>query len=265
MNDATGQMNQGQGENADQEQDQAEGELEEAAQELAEARQQAEEQLAREQLAKVADTIKLIRDRQQSLKDDVARLDALREKEGKLTRGQIQSVLGLSRAEKGLADESAALQEQLAEAKVFRLVIEEAVAQMNKGAAQLAEKETGLAAQKPLDKAGQKFTQLIDSLRQDPLQKKGKKQGQQGGEGGEGGGGGDAGDGIPSIAQIKLLRSLQQEILDDSKGLADIPAGQEPQRDQEMEELAQRQGRLADLVRDLMKPTGDGSDEEGTP
>lgn len=266
MNDATGAMDQGKGDNADQEQDQAEEQLEEAADQLAEARQEAEEQLANEQLAKVADSIKQIHERQTSLKEDVARLDAVRAKEGKLTRGQIQSVLGLSRAEKGLADEAAALQERLAEAKVFRLVIEEAVQQMNKGSAKLSEKETGPAAQKPIDKAGQKFAQLIDSLRKDPNQKKAKKGNQQGGEGGEGGGGAGQ-DGIPSIAQIKLLKSLQREILDDTKSLAqNKPAEQwNPEQQQELDDLSKRQGRLADLVRDLMKPTDEDSAPEAAP
>jgi hypothetical protein len=264
MNDATGQMAQGEGGNAEEQQDQAEEQLEDAANQLAEARQEAEQQLANEQLAKVADTIKLIHQRQIALKDDVARLDGIREKEGKLTRGQIQSLLGLSRAEKGLADESAALKEQLAEAKVFQLVIEEAVDQMNKGSAKLAEKETGLTVQKPLDKARQKFEQLIDSLRKDPNQRKGRKGNQQEGQGEGEGGGGSGGDGIPSIAQIKLLKSLQQEILGDTKSLVESKKSDQwsPDQEQELSELSKKQGRLADLVRDLMKPTEEGSTEE---
>ncbi|MBY0586285.1 DUF4175 family protein [bacterium] len=266
MNDAEGKMDQGQGDNAGQEQDQAEDQLEEAAQELAEARQEAEEKLANEQLAKVADSIKQIHQRQLAIRDDVARLDGVRQKEGKLTRGQIQSLLGLSRAEKGLAGESAALQEQLAEAKVFRLVIEEAVEQMNKGSERLSEKETGPSAQKPIEKAGNKFAQLIESLRKDPQQKKSKKGNQQGGEGGEGGGGSGQ-DGIPSIAQIKLLKSLQLEILEETKSLEPVQqVGEEkPEQQQEREGLSKRQGRLADLVKDLMKPTEEGSTEETTP
>ncbi len=264
MNEATGQMAEGEGANAEQNQDQAENQLEDAANQLAEARQEAEEQLANEQLAKVADTIKLIHQRQISLKDDVARLDGIREKEGKLTRGQIQSLLGLSRAEKGLADESAALKERLAEAKVFQLVIEEAVDQMNKGSAKLAEKETGSVAQKPLDKAGKKFEQLLDSLRKDPNQKKARNGNKQEGQGEGEGGGGSGGDGIPSIAQIKLLKSLQQEILSDTKSLVAEKKSDQWSTDQEQElsDLSKKQGRLADLVKDLMKPTEEGSTEE---
>ncbi|MBX9655048.1 hypothetical protein K2Y11_15655, partial [bacterium] len=241
---------------AGQQQENAEEQLEEAEQELAEARQEAEEQLAREQLAKVADSIKNIHQRQIAIKDEVKRLDDLKTKEGKLSRGQIQSVLGLSRAEKGLADESDALKERLSEAKVFSLVIEEAIEFMRAGADKLGTREVGKLTQRDIDRAQSRFAQLLDSLAQDPQQPGGDKNegGQQGGQGG-GQGSGD-GDGIPSIAQIKLLKMLQQEILTDTKELAQAKndAGWNDAQKQEFEKLSKKQGKLADLVHDFMKP-----------
>lgn len=248
---------------AGQQQENAEEQLEEAEQELAEARKEAEEQLAREQLAKVADSIKNIHQRQIAIKDDVTRLDELKAKEGKLSRGQIQSVLGLSRAEKGLADESDALKERLSEAKVFSLVIEEAIEFMRAGADKLGTREVGKATQRDIERAQNRFAQLLDSLAQDPQQPGGDKKegGQQGGQG-AGQGGGD-GDGIPSIAQIKLLKMLQQEILTDTKELAQTKAeaGWNDEQKQEFEKLSKKQGKLADLVHDFMKPE---KEESGT-
>lgn len=247
---------------AGQQQENAEEQLEEAEQELAEARQEAEEQLAQEQLAKVADSIKNIHQRQIAIKDEVKRLDDLKTKEGKLSRGQIQSVLGLSRAEKGLADESDALKERLSEAKVFSLVIEEAIEFMRAGADKLGTREVGKMTQRDIDRAQSRFAQLLDSLAQDPQQPGGDKNegGQQGGQGG-GQGGGD-GDGIPSIAQIKLLKLLQQEILTDTKELAQAKndAGWNDAQKQEFEKLSKKQGKLADLVHDFMKPEKEESD-----
>jgi len=247
---------------AGQQQENAEEQLEEAEQELAEARKEAEEQLAREQLAKVADSIKNIHQRQIAIKDEVKRLDDLKGKEGKLSRGQIQSVLGLSRAEKGLADESDALKERLSEAKVFNLVMEEAIEFMRAGADKLGTREVGKVTQRDIERAQNRFAQLIDSLAQDPQQPGGDKKegGQQGGEG-AGQGGGD-GDGIPSVAQIKLLKMLQQEILTDTKELAQAKAdvGWNDEQKQEFEKLSKKQGKLADLVHDFMKPEKEESD-----
>lgn len=264
MGEASRSMEQGAGEEAGQDQEEALDQLEQAQQELAQARQEAEEKLAEEQLAKVADTIKSVHERQMTIAEDVKRLDAIREKEGKLTRGQTQSVLGLSRAEQGLAGEAAALQEKLAEAKVFHLVIEEAVEQMNVAAEQLGDKATDQATQRSLDRAANKFGQLLDSLRKDnPKNAQAQQQGNQGEGQGPGGAQGGGQDGIPSIAQIKLLKSLQQEIRDDTEQLVTTKPTEGWSDDQKetFEKLSQRQGRLADIVRDMMKPAA----EESTP
>jgi hypothetical protein len=266
MNDAADSMENSQGEQAGQEQEEALEQLDQAQQQLAQKRREVEEQLAREQLAKVADSIKGIHERQRAIAGDAARLRDVKKEAGKLTRGQIQSLIGLSRAEQGLAEESAALKERLTEAKVFSLVIEEAVELMKAGAAQLADRSAEDQTVRDLEKAAGKFAQLIDSLRDDPTQQKTAKGQQQGGGEGEGGAGGDQ-DGIPSLAQIKLLRSLQQEILADTKELSLAQADQ-PLNDEQktrFEKLAQRQGRLADLVSDFMQPVEDEEPSDEAP
>ena len=255
-NAAQSMQKDGEGEEAAEQQENAEEQLEEAEQELAQARQEAEEQLSREQLAKVADSIKNIHQRQIAIKDDVKRLDELRAKEGKLTRGQIQSVLGLSRAENGLAEESAALQERLSEAKVFNLVIEEAVSSMRDGAGKLGEREVGPPTQRDIERAQSKFAQLLDSLAKDPQEPGGDKKEGGGQQGEQGGGQGGGEDGIPSIAQIKLLKMLQQEILTDTRELTQAKAdtGWNDNQKKDFEKLSKKQGRLADLIHDFMKP-----------
>ena len=61
---------------------------------------------------------------------------------------------------------------------------------------------------RPIRSASHRFEQLIDSLKADDA----KQAGQGGGGGGGGGGGAGGGDGIPATAQLKMLKTLQQEI-----------------------------------------------------
>ena len=68
------------------------------------------------------------------------------------------------------------------------------------------------------------------------------------------------GDGIPNIAQIKLLKLLQIELNGQTDQLAAVKTknGKWTADEQKrFEQLSKRQGRLADLVRDLTSPAED--------
>src|SRR4029077_13747263 len=75
----------------------------------------------------------------------------------------------------------------------------------------LQELKTDKPTEQAAKAAAERFKQLLESLRADA----GANAGQGGGGGGGGGGDGGApgnGDGIPATAQLKMLKSLQQEI-----------------------------------------------------
>lgn len=256
MADASRSLEQDEQNQAIEKQEEALAGLEEAQDRLAQARQEAEEQLAREQLAKVADSIRDIHERQLALNREILRLEEIRQ-EGKWTRAQIQTLLGLSRAQGGLAEEADALKTRLTEAKVFVMVIEEAVDSMRQAATRLQEKSADATTQRAMDRAARKFALLLDSLARDPsgAQRDGPG-GQQGGEGGAGGQAGDGQDGIPSLAQIKLLKGLQEEILEETQELARSQNQKDWTEDErkQFEKLSERQGRLADLIRELTEP-----------
>jgi hypothetical protein len=264
MADASRALQQGEDGQAGERQDESLDDLQQAQEELAQARREAEESLAGEQLAKVADAIRDVHRRQVGLIDEASRLDAARANDGAWTRGQIQSLLGLARAERGLAEESAALRERLSEAKVFALVIEEAADEMRAAAGKLAEKTAGPEVQRPMNRAARKFAQLLESLRPDPAQNARRRRDARddpGAEQGQGGGGGavDGQDGIPGLAQIKLLKGLQEEILEETRELAQAKpeAGWGEDERRRFARLSQRQGRLAELILELTEPDDD--------
>lgn len=248
-------LDKGAGEEAGREQAEAEQELEEAMDQLAQTRRQVEQELAEEQLAKISDSIRQIHQREVGVVEEIGRLEGLRAKNGRLTRGEIQSVTALARAQKGLAGESRGLVEKLSAAKVFVDVIEQAAARMDDVAAALGKRETGDQAKENADQAAHLFALLLDALQPDRGQ--GKKKGQGGEEGGqEGGGGGGGGDGIPNIAQIKLLKLLQTQLKSRTVALGKTrPADGKwtAEQEKEIERLGERQGKLADMVRDLSR------------
>ncbi|MFO0945120.1 MAG: DUF4175 family protein [Planctomycetota bacterium] len=266
MDQAGQKMEQGKGQQAGEDQAEAQQELEQAQQQLAEAREQAENELASEQLAKISDSIRQIHQRELGMRDEVTRLEELRKKNGRLTRGELQSVAALSRAQKGLAGEASGLTNKLSQAKVFVLVIEDAVEHMNQAAGRLSDRQTDASTQAEVEAAISQFALLLDSLQQDKDggRKKGGEQGEQG-QGGGGGGGGGA-DGIPNIAQIKLLKLLQTQLKSRTVALAKLrgPDGKftDDQR-KDIEDLSRRQGKLADMVLELTKPAPEEQEAEG--
>lgn len=260
MRQAGQQLQQGQPQDAGEKQKQAQQELEEAQRQLAQARRQAEAELAQEQLAKISDAIRQIHERQLGVKDELARLENLRTEKGRWSRGQLQSLSSLARAQRGLADESKLLTDKLEYAKAFVLVIDRAIAKMNEVVGLVQERSAGEPTQRAATDAAARFAMLLDALRRDPNQQQNEQKqngGQQGGQGGQGGGGGD---GIPDRAQIKLIKALQTDIYQRTVEL--VEAREEegkwtPAQEREMGTLGEQQGELADLIRDLTQPADD--------
>jgi hypothetical protein len=253
MGDAAQSLQRNQADVARQQQGEADDQLEQAQQELAQARQQAQDELAREQLAKIGDAIRQIHQRQLGVNEETVRLEKGRLEKGKWSRGELQSVSSLARVQRGLAEESKGLGEKLEGAKVFVMVIEYALTKMNEAHGLLNERQTGSKTQAAQAEAARQFARLIAALEPDP-QQPGNQQ-PQGGAGQNQGGG--SGDGIPTAAQIKLLKALQTDIHDRTVALIEAKrkTGQwDADELKTFDELSRRQGQLADLIREMTEP-----------
>ena len=265
MAKAQGDLDQDQGEQAEGEEEEALEDLKQAQQEVAEARKEAEEQLAMEQIAKMADALKSIGERQDKMVEETNRYEKARaENDGKLTLAQRTGVKELGRVQAGLKDEATELIDRLGEgAPVFGLTLKKAAEGMENAAQRLQALKTDEATIRSEKLASARFQQLVDSLKPDKARNGGQKPqgGDQGGEGGQPKGGGD---GIPAAAQIKMLRSLQQELNERTDFYDELLRRQKelnPEQAAELEKLHEDQGTLADIVRDLTKPKKDDGEE----
>ena len=263
MSRAQANLDDDQGEDAGKEQEEALANLEDAQEELEETRRDAEEQLAVEQLARMGDQLKSLAERQEKIVSETASYEAQRRKnDDKLTMAQRAGVKGLGQVQTGLKEETAELIEKLDGAPVFALTLRRASQNMETVAKRLQETKTDKSTEEAARAASDRFKQLLESLKADAAAN--GAQGGGGGGGGAGGGGGGNGDGIPATAQLKLLKTLQQEINERTDSFDEKKRRNQklnPEQTADLQRLGEEQGVLADLVRDLTRPKRDDGEE----
>jgi hypothetical protein len=283
-----------QGEDLDEEQQKALDRLQEEAQEklkdaqkqLAQAQERTEEELVRERLARIADQIKGLKDRQDAAIAESGRLHKAMLQKGNWTKDRLGSLWDLSQTQEGLAKETGSLKEKLKGAAVFELILDRTVQAMQRAGKQMVERKDGalkrplndalekeeLAAENKLQErtdklqqeASRRLQRLIDAIKPDPnvAQRPKKKQDEK--EGPKEGdpkqqkeakqGKGMPGDGIPAIAQLKALRAEQQEVNDRTREFAERhpnEANLGPNEQAELTEIRQDQERLFELFQKM--------------
>src|SRR6266702_2249573 len=146
---------------------------------MKQAQEEAEDQLAREQLAKVAELLTQLKVRHQALIAEAARVQKeLLEAPRDQRRGLLNSLAKLAENQEVLGDESARLaNERLAEARVFANLLKKAAEAMKLAAASFKEHkesvlDTGEGASPAADEAVRqqkealrRFEQLLDALK----------------------------------------------------------------------------------------------------
>lgn len=246
---------QGDSESAADQAQMAEQELADAAREVARRRQQAEADLAAEQLAKLADGLRSVRDRQHKVLSETERLEGARVQQGQLTEAQSSSVADLAREQALLDSEARDLVEQVAAAEVFRRTIQQAAREMRLAAGELERRQTGPPAQRPEAAALARFERMLTALKNDPPpQPPDPPEGEGGEDGGQGGASAPPPDGIPDLAQLKMLK-LMQDDLNARTAALEAALRQRPrptEADREsLSGLSREQQELAELLRGL--------------
>lgn len=273
--------------------DEALDDLEQVERELVLEKRIAQERLAFEQLEKLEQRLKLLRTRQESVIEETVRLDEARQGKDSLTRGQLKSLKDLAETERLLQSEVEQMGQQMTSAEVFSLVLKRLGRSMKLAADGLGERQTGQPVQNLARDAIRKIDSLLAVLQEkkkpDPQQQPGEKpeelaneprpqeekpeQAQP------------PGDMLPQLAQLKLLKSLQEEYLERTEMLetfrdkdGNLPQGMQDEKN----ELAREQAELADFARNLiakflqqqpdrdesghreMKPKDHQKDDDGT-
>jgi hypothetical protein len=214
--------------------------------------------LAREQIAKMQEGLKSLGEQQQALLAETERLEGLRSTQGRFTRPQIISVRDLGRAQRGLEGESKVLAEKVVSAEVFHLALETIRGEMRGAAEGIERQRTGESTQRVQREAIRRIGQLLEAL------KSAKK---QGGEGSSGGAGGQqnaaAQDSIRALAEVKLLKLMQEDLNTQFQQLADERNGlSRDERAAEFDRLSTEQGKLADLMQNFTRPPVDTPEDD---
>lgn len=282
LSQAGGQMGQAnrqleRGGEAEQQQDEALDRLNDAQQELQQAREDAEEELGREKLAKIADQLKGLKERQESRIVEAGRIHREVLQQKGWTRALLASAAELARAQKDLGGEARGLaREKLDKAKIFAHLLEKAAEAMEQAGVRVeerrqnagAEPELNVAAESSADGDTQKtqrtavrrLDQLLDALKPGGAAARQPPQEGEGGEGGGGGGGGGPrapGEQFPPMAQLKALKALQLDVNERTETFhqkhPDAAKLSEKEK-VELQGLKQEQQEIADLFQQLAEP-----------
>ncbi|HLJ95819.1 MAG TPA: hypothetical protein VKU02_21765 [Gemmataceae bacterium] len=277
------------GENSEELQEEMLDRLNEAQQKLREAREETEEQLAREKLAKLADQIKGLRERQETLLAESARIHRELLQRKQWVRPLQASLRSLAENQRGLSEEVQQIaKEKLQAAKVFAHLLNTSAGAMNEASDQMVERldkarerieNTPFSQESALDvpaeqaadtatrnwqrAAARRMDRLLESLKPEPGMGQSSGGGGGGGEGSGGGGsggsgsGGDASDRIAPLAQLKALRALQEEVNERTKTFDQQHPDREKltKQDQDaLQAIRQEQGEIADLFQQFRAP-----------
>ncbi len=273
MEDAGRQLTRDQGDEAQDRQDEALDRLDEARRELQRAREQIEEELARERLAKIADQLKRVKERQEGLLAEADRIHKSVLQKGNWDDGLTGSLGGLAEAQHGLSEETASLAEKLAGALIFGRMLDKATEAMEQAGQQMRQRQKKSFERfengQPLDQAAEKaadeaiqqrqrealrrLDQLLEALQpekgvsQRPANNGGEPNGKPRGEG----------DNIPPLAQLKALRALQAEVNKRTEEFGRQHPDLEKLTEKEKAELrviTEDQKEVADLLEKLTTP-----------
>ncbi len=251
------------GEEMQQAMDESLDDLEQVERELALEKRIAQERLAFEQLEKIEDELKSLRSRQETILEETTRLETTKTERESLSRGQLKTLKELAESQRALQHDAEQMQQQMASAEVFSLVLKRLARSLMLIADGLSDRETAEPTQSLERDALRKIDSLLAVLKQEkkrqeqqspagqqeelsdePQQQEQKPEEAQ-----------PPGDTIPQLAQLKLLKSLQEEYLERTERLnqsrdkdGHLP---ESMRAEQME-LAREQAELADFTRNLI-------------
>ncbi|MEX2309276.1 MAG: hypothetical protein WD738_16870 [Pirellulales bacterium] len=231
--------------------------LEETARQLAERRQHAEDELALEFVRRFQAELGEMVERQQRVIERTAALDSQRDTSAPLPAEAQEAIAKLAREERQLAEKAREHSELLFGLGAVRISLEEAEQRLGAAAQLLDQQQTGRAAQQAERHALARLEGMMQAFAQTA-----SEAGQNQNQGAAAGPGGDQPQRRPTfeLLEVKMLRMLQVDLnertSDHQQRLAGLnPPLDEPHRaelEREARELAAEQGRLAELVHNML-------------
>jgi len=246
----------------------AEKSLEDAQDELARRRFQAQAELALEQLARLQDALEHLRRQQDGALTDTQRYAALAAG-GPLTPGQLAGLRDLARLQRSLQLDTERLGEEIRGAGAFQLALGRAARSMGRAAGLLERRQTDAPTTEAQEQALSRLDMVLEALEPDP-----PDEGDGGPSGGVGAGAGGPQGGVPAgvqhVAELKLLKLLQQDLNLRTRELdraVQAAGALTPEQQLEFDQLRDDQRRLFEQVLKLLpiERAGPEDDPAGLP
>jgi hypothetical protein len=235
----------------------AEDSLKDAVGKLRQKRFDVEAQLAMEQQARLQDTVKYLQQREDRIAVETREFADM-ERGGGLTRTQISSLLELAHQQDLLRDETGRVVQSLNPANIFRMALSAAVDEMGRAFTLLEQRQTGPATQQSEQNAIDRLKLILTAMEPEKPGEKPANGGGPSNQGDQQGGpqGGSPAGGVLPLAQLKLLKLLQEDLNVRTQRLNQAEAAGKPAEElrTQYERLLEEQGRLSELTFQLLRP-----------
>ncbi len=264
MNNAESDLANGDPEEAQERMNETLDDLEQAERELAADQKAVEEQLAREQMEKLADQLKSLLARQQATIGETERLQLEFEAAGKWSRARLKSLRNLTETQQNLLTETNDAAENVGSIEIIALSLRGAIRYMQRAIDLLDKRETGDATVAAQQLAVQRLEGLLQAFAEDDAA---GQENQPPGENGEGQQPGPGGDIVTLITQLQVIRSLQLDLAEryrEVRGRAGSDAELTETDQAELRSISEEQELIADLVREMTSAFGDAESEPDT-
>ena len=261
MSQAQEDLEQGHSSSAGNQQKNAVKELDRANAALKQSLRQASQKLAQQGLVRVADQLEGLAARQKAALDETKRLDTERTQAGRLTRGQLRSLQTVAGTQHQLHDETARLAEGLPNAEVYVWALHATAGRMQEAAERLGNQLTDAKTLHLENEAWSRLRDVVQTLKtdlaqEDPAANEEKEQSQEKANA-------NGSEEIPVIAQLKLLKTIEQDLL---RRTTELDLQRQEKNDAsakgvgDLDRLAAEQAELATLIRKMVSRQSGGAD-----
>ena len=247
--------------------------LEQTGREIAAARRAAQQQELAEKMSALAEGVRELVVRQQTVVEETGRLSTEQEKAGKWTRPLSKAALNLGDEEQELAAATEELSKSLTDIDAVRLTLNRATNDLAAAASRLREKQLDAETARREQSALRALQSLSNALNpsKSPDQLSKDETSQQLPEGPQNNAQPD--EPVPPVAELKLLRELQSEVSDRTRSAeARAPntppnADESKSRDAELHQLADDQQAVREATSRLLErvPVGEPKQDPPTP
>jgi|GEM_PF-3317629 len=227
---------------------------------LSRAKREAASQLAQQSAVKIADEIAGLVARQKTVLDETKRLDGERAQQSQWTRGQLRSVQTIAQLERQLQDETSRIADRLAPAEAYVFVVRRGVEEIKAAADRLGQRQTDAKTVSLEREAWSRLRNVVQALKAEAKSRR-PDQESQANENQQQERNAKPDGGVPTVAQLQLLKIVQQDLLRRTSDLDRERATTTPRKDpatnpagetaDELSRVTREQGELASLIERL--------------